>query len=131
MRVRRVVAVAAVFLTACASAHTAGPSNGSSSRKDRNIISADEIANTHERNAYEIIQALRPSMLVNRGPTSLSDPSQGIVVFLDDQRFGDLGSLKQIAYGEVEEIRFLSPAEAQARWGTGYPSGVILVVSKR
>jgi len=131
MRVRRVVAVAAVFLTACASAHTAGSSNGSGSRKDRNVISADEIANTHERNAYEIIQALRPSMLVNRGPTSLSDPSQGIVVFLDDQRFGDLGSLKQIAYGEVGEIRFLSPAEAQARWGPGYPSGVILVVSKR
>src|SRR5690242_2627078 len=123
MRVRRVVAVAAVFLTACASAHTAGPSNTSSSnRKDRNFISADEIANAHERNAYEIIQALRPSMLVNRGPTSLSNPSEGIVVFLDDQRFGDLGTLKQIAYGEVEEIRFLSPAEAQARWGPGYPS---------
>lgn len=129
MHLRRGVVCAAVLLTACASAHTAGPS---SSGKQRNLITADEIANSHERNAYELIQALRPSMLTNRGPTSLSNRSDGgIAVFLDDQRFGDLASLAQIPASDVREIRFLSAGEAQARWGTGYPSGVIQVVSKR
>jgi hypothetical protein len=30
----------------------------------------------------------------------------------------------------VEEIRYLTAAQAQARFGTGYPQGVILVTSR-
>jgi len=52
------------------------------------------------------------------------------VVFLNDQRYGDLSSLDGIEVNSIEEIRYLSAAQAQQRYGMGYPQGVILVTSR-
>jgi hypothetical protein len=117
-----------VFLAACASAN-ARPSSGE--RTQRDVITEAEIAKMPERNAYELIQTLRPSMLVLRGPTSIKNPGKGIAVFLDDQKFSDdVAALKNLPAANIHEIRFVNAGSAQARWGPGYPSGVILVTSK-
>lgn len=129
MHCRRGAWMLLVFLAACASAN-ARPSSGE--RTQRDVITEAEIAKTAERNAYDLIQALRPGMLVQRGPTSIQDPGKGIAVFLDDQKFSDdITALKNLPAANIHEIRFVNAGAAQARWGPGYPSGVILVMTKQ
>ena len=126
MHVRRGVCLIALFLGACASANGARPPAGTSHR-DPNVISADELATVHERTAYELVQVLRPAMLTKRGATSIANGEAGIMVFIDNQRFGDLNSLKQLPTAGIREIRYVSPGEAQAMWGPGYTAGVIAI----
>jgi hypothetical protein len=52
------------------------------------------------------------------------------VVFLDGQRYGDVSSLDAMEVTTIEEVRYLTAAQAQSRFGTGYPQGVILVTSR-
>ena len=120
------VTLAILLLSACA---TSG-AKGTSSRADRNVITAEEISQSTEHNAYNVIRVLRPGMLVTRGNTSITHNDPGIVVFLDGQRFGDLSSLQGIEASSLKEIRYLTASQAQARFGTGYPQGVISLTSK-
>jgi hypothetical protein len=115
-----------LLLSACASAGA----KGSTPRRDRNLITRDEIAKSPEHSALSLIRTLRPGMLNDRGKTSIAHPDPGIVVFLNDQRYGDLASLDAIEVSTIQEIRFLNAAQAQQRYGMGYPQGVILVTSR-
>jgi len=126
MHVRIGVCLLALFLGACASTGGARPPAGASHR-DPNVITSDELATVHERNTYELVQVLRPGMLTKRGATSIATGDVGIMVFLDNQRFGDVNSLRQLPTAGIREIRYLSPGEAQARWGPGYTAGVIAI----
>lgn len=119
-------AVALFALPACASSGV----QRSTSRRDRNVITREEIAQSPEHSVYNVIRTLRPGMLNQRGNTSLANLDPGIVVFLDGQRFGAISSLDGMEASTVEEIRYLGAAEAQARYGTGYPQGVILITSR-
>lgn len=119
-------AVALLTLAACASPGV----QGSTSKRDRNVITRDEIARSPEHSAYNVIRTLRPGMLNQRGNTSIANLDPGIVVFLDGQRYGDVSSLDAMEAATIEEIRYLSAGEAQARFGTGYPQGVILITSR-
>ena len=85
--------------------------------------------------ALEVVQNLRPGMLIPRGvgpdQSGVSATSIPIVVYMDDVRLGDVGSMTNIPAGRVKEIRFLNARDATTRYGTGHSSGVILVVTKR
>lgn len=113
-------------LFACASSGA----NKSGERRDRNVITRAEIEQSSEHSAYNLIRSLRPGMLNTRGNTSIAHQDPGIVVFLDGQRYGDASSLDAMEANTIEEIRYLSAAEAQSRYGTGYPQGVILITSR-
>lgn len=115
-----------LILSACASAGA----NKSGDRRDRYVITREEIAQSPEHSAYNVIRTLRPGMLTQRGNTSIAHQDPGIVVFLDGQRFGDISSLDGMEANTIEEIRYLTAAQAQARFGTGYPQGVILITSR-
>lgn len=123
---RFVFPVLLLVLSACASSNA----NKSGERRDRNVITRAEIERSPEHSAYNVIRTLRPGMLNQRGNTSIANQDPGIVVFLDGQRYGDLSSLDGMEANTVEEIRYLSAAEAQARFGTGYPQGIILVTTR-
>jgi hypothetical protein len=127
MRANRLVIPALLLLlSACASAG----SKSSTERRDRNVITRDEIASSPEHSALNLIRSLRPGMLNERGKTSIANADPGIVIFLDGQRFGDISSLDAMEANTIQEIRYLSAAQAQARFGTGYPQGVILITSR-
>lgn len=126
MRHPLIIPVALLLLTACASAGA----NKSTERRDRNVITRDEIAQSPEHSALTLIRTLRPGMLTDRGKTSIAQQDPGIMVFLDGQRYGDVSSLDAIEVGTIQEIRFLNAAQAQQRYGMGYPQGVILVTSR-
>jgi hypothetical protein len=131
MHRRIAVPLLMLVLAGCASAGGKETTSSPRPNRDRNLITSDEIERSHESNAYLLVQALRPNMLVTRGPTSINLQDPGVVVFLDNQRFGSVESLKTLQPANLSEVRYLSAADAQGRFGVGFPQGVILVTSKR
>jgi hypothetical protein len=126
MRNWLVIPGALLLLSACASSGA----KGSATRPDRNVITSEEIRKSPEHSAFNLIRSLRPGMLHQRGNTSLSNRDPGIVVFLDGQLFGALSSLDGMETATIQEIRYINAGEAQARFGTGYPQGAILITSR-
>lgn len=123
--------------TAAASSAVTAP------RGRADLISATEIAAVAgtAQNALELVQRLRPNMLRTRASTLSSQQSGGmsaegpasvnVIVFLDNQRLGEVATLASIGYDQVKEIRYVNASDATTMWGTGYSSGVIQVILKR
>jgi hypothetical protein len=102
-------------------------------RGNPSIISESEIAATNVSDAYQVVEKLRPNFLHSRGATTLGNAASTStlpIVYVDEARMGDPGSLRQVPISQIKEIRLLSAADATMRWGTGVPNGVILVVTK-
>ncbi len=128
MRANRfIIPTLILLLTACASS---GAKGSSEQRRDRNVITREEISQSPEHNALNMIRSLRPGMLTERGKTSIAQQDPGIVVFLDGQRYGDISSLDGLEVNTIDEVRYLNAAQAQSRFGTGFPQGVILITSR-
>ena len=119
-----VCVTAAVGLAACASAGA-----GTSRPRDYNVITQSEITAQAGDNAYEVITHLRPQYLKTRGRTTLQPPtnpaSEYASVFLDNQFYGDLTSLRNISALDIREIHYLPANEAVTRYGMQYGNGVI------
>ncbi|HEX6314988.1 MAG TPA: hypothetical protein VFZ73_09020 [Gemmatimonadaceae bacterium] len=128
-----------VLVTACGGGGAGGsaqPSTASRIRGPANLITEAEInAGTSYQNALEVVQNLRPQMLIPRGVGSdasgLSAASIPIIVYMDDVRLGEVQSLVNIPSNRIKEIRFMNARDATTRFGTGHSSGVILVVTKQ
>ena len=121
--------LASVALGSCASP---GPgSRDSTSRRDSDLISREELRGLPGGTAYEAVERLRPIWLRSRGPFGLNQPQVLAEVFLDEQHFGPLAYLRQLNLETVEEIRFLDARDATTRFGTGYPGGIIMVFLKK
>lgn len=100
-------------------------------RHSRTSIGADELVATNAGTALEAVERLRPEFLRPRGSSSLSTGAPDVpVVFLDGLRAGGFETLRTLRPTEVELIRFVSAADATTRYGTGYPGGIIEVVTK-
>jgi hypothetical protein len=111
--------------SACTTARSApGPGIG----RNPNIITAEELQQSPARNAYELVQFLRPRWLQKQGAFSLRD-SGDIVVYLDRTRFGGPESLHQIEIGAVSLLRFYNALDAQALFGLSHNYGAIQVVT--
>lgn len=115
-----------------------------------NYITQAELAASGKENMYEAIQVLRPQMLrpsrgassfgAGQGQKSSTEPSQFPEVggpnsslpsvYLDNAKFGEIESLRNVETGRVKEVRLLSAADATTRFGTGVTGGVILLVTK-
>ena len=140
-----------VAITTCALLVANGCSSGTKStaapgptraRVSADLISQAEIAQHSYSTALEIVEGLRPTMLRIRSATitqSSSTPgmaSNGAVsltasVFLDDTRLGEQNQLASIPANTVKEIRYINARDATTLWGTGYPAGVIQVITKK
>jgi len=93
-------------------------------------ITSKELRTVDDRDAYTAISLLRPSLLKNRGYTSilLNTPDQP-EVFIDGMYYGTFDTLHQIPVHELQEIRFLDVGDATIRYGMGHPSGIIDITS--
>ncbi|HEX9562711.1 MAG TPA: hypothetical protein VF981_02020 [Gemmatimonadaceae bacterium] len=125
---RFVVGVMTAMLVGCGggSATPGGapqPVRGSADR----ITEAEINAGVYQQ-ALEVIQNLRPSMLIRRGTVSGFVP---VVAYMDNVRLVELNSLSTIPANQIREIRFINARDATTRYGTGHASGVILVTMKR
>lgn len=107
----------------------ASPGGGGRPSSSRDQISRDEIETTSARNAYEIVEALRPQWLRARGPVGITDPTPNLPdVYIDGTPFGDIEALRTINVDNVQRIHFWGPGPAMVRYGEGHPRGIIEVI---
>jgi hypothetical protein len=153
----RTLALALVALAALA---TAGEAQQKKIKRDRNLISAEELAELQGHNGYEAVEKLRPDWLrraerrltldsprMDRGSPSRSgtEEAQGaespmyadvtasqlkLTVFVDQTEMGSVEELKRLRNDEIREIRFLNGSDAQQRYGPRFAAGVIQVTLK-
>ena len=114
---------------------SAQPATATRIRGAANLITEQEISSSAYQNALEVVQNLRPQMLIARGvgsdATGTLATTIPIIIYMDDVRLGEPSSLSNIPANRVREIRFMNSRDATTRYGTGHSSGVILVITKR
>lgn len=114
--------------TGCA--HHAPTSSPVARPSESGTITSTELRTVDDRDAYTAIALLRPSLLKNRGYTSiLLDTPDQPEVFIDGMYYGPFDTLRQLRVHELEEIRFLDVGDATLRYGMGHPSGIIDIKS--
>jgi hypothetical protein len=98
----------------------------------RDVITAEEIEASKAANAYDAIKKLRGNFLSYRGRTSLHNTSSpDPFVFVDDQAYGPIASLRNIPAIQIETIRLYRTWEAQTKYGAGLMGGAIAVHTKQ
>lgn len=131
--------VAAAAGLACASGSGGGvvPSGTAAApgNSNRAVITGEELSGTHETSLYDAVQRLRPDWLRTRGPSSLAAGMAGnpgpdaVNVYQDAQKLGSVEVLRSMSLVRATSLRYYTAAEAQLRFGTGNPNGVIQIVS--
>ena len=129
MRKLTQLAVFSALLATGVSCASAGPasSTAATSKVNQTLISAEEIAATPNlRDAYEVVQRLRPTWLTKMSTQGVSMSgtniatgqggfvSGGVIVYLDDARMGGLSALKDIPLGLISNIQYMDAATATA-----------------
>ena len=113
MKVRH--ALATLFLLQLVAGVSAAEAQG---RRNRNVITQEEIEKSSATDAYDLIKRLRPQWFTRRGVASgrvttdagggLDDRAE-VVAYVDGIRTGDLTA---IAVELIKEVRFLSASDA-------------------
>ena len=100
---------------------------------DRTRLTSEEIRATTSGRVYtsifDIIQAERPEWLGLRGVRSM-ESEDDIVVYLDGIPVGGMEVLRRARPEAVEAVVYLSPTEAQTRFGMGHTYGAILLTTR-
>ena len=134
----RLGAVLSVIALACAPATASSPSRLVAKHLDEIPQAEVEAASMQFGTAYDIVRALRPTMLMSRGITTARSQSQSpvweadhsIKVYVNGIRYGGVESLATIPSNVVREIRWLSAGDATIRYGTGNVAGAIVVATR-
>jgi len=121
-----------VLILLSAAAIACAPPSGARPARDANVITREELDASVARNAYDAIQNLRPNFLRSRG-TQTFDPtvSTQAAIYLDGQRYGDVTALKSMLVDAIDQIRYLSAADATSRYGTNHTAGAIEVTTRK
>jgi predicted small secreted protein len=117
-------------MTACNSARAIGRvTSGDPMVARSSVVTGQEIAEGYyDSNLLDALQALRPRFLASRGPDGTRLP----VVYVDGVRnLGGTAELRTIQTDHVSQVRYLSAAEANLRFGTGHTGGAIVVALRR
>jgi hypothetical protein len=97
----------------------------------RYVITQEEIEASSASNVYDLIAQLRADFLKDRGPISIrTNQHERAVVFLNDQEYGILETMRNIPIGRVSEIRYYPGTEAVNRFGAQYGGGIVYLVSR-
>ena len=115
------------WLIACAHTQTVSPIH-----TDPDVITEDEIATVNASNAYDIIKKLIGNFLSYRGKTSMLGTSNADpTVYVDDQAYGPISSLRTIPASQATSIRMYRSWDAMTKYGQGNMGGVIAVNTKQ
>jgi hypothetical protein len=128
MSARWLFALVPAVILACAR-----PQLGPGEMSNSQFISEDEVAQSRESNAYDVIHKLRANFLSYRGETSF-DKSRSApypTVYLDGQEFGSINILRTIPTSEISSIRLYRSWEATTKFGTGNMGGVIAITTRQ
>lgn len=120
-----VLAAVPLLFVACSS----GPRSRPAPIQQR-VITTAEINAVQYPTAYDVVQALRPLWLNNRGRTSITQ-RESVKVYLDDSLLGEPEQLKNVTARSISSMRFLDANEATLRWGLDHGQGAIMVRTLR
>lgn len=100
-------------------------------RRNPNVLTADEIAATHESSAYQAVARLRSRWLRER-PGSDHDLSGDdvIQVYRNGQLAGGVEALREITADDVATIEWVPPIQSRTRFGPRASHGAIVVTDK-
>lgn len=123
--------VASLLLGVCG-CQSAG-AGGTSARGSPTLITQEELEELPPLTVFQAVERLRPAWIRGRASTIRgADPQRYRAnVFVDGIPEGDLEALQRLIVRNVREIRFYSSSDATTRFGTGYPGGVIEVLTKK
>jgi hypothetical protein len=117
----------AVILVACSP-----PRLGPGQVSDSQLITEEEIEASRGTNAFEVIRKVRANFLTYRGETSVRGQSRPYpTVYLDDQEFGPIETLRTIPAGQISSIRLYRSWEAGTKFGAHNTGGVIAISTKQ
>ena len=120
-----------VFLaSSCAPATRASDNDEGEPRSSASRLVRVDLMNSGENNLFDAISRLRPRWLQVRSRTSVQGATP-IIVFRDNARIGGVENLRGMRIEGIQEVRFIRATDATTRWGMGYGSGVIEVISSR
>jgi hypothetical protein len=116
-----------VVLLGCA------PSRVAPGAYDPNLITEDEIVDSHAATAYDVIHKLRGNFLSYRGKISIYSPATVSMptVYVDEQRYGDINILSSIPAEVIATIRLYRAWDATTRYGINNASGVIAITTRQ
>src|SRR6266550_4230645 len=145
--------LALLFVAGALACASASANRGSGQPMDPNIITRAQIeAAGLGLTAYDVVKHIRPNLLTSRGQTSMNSgqcdtsavaeprvtaaclrqaASAYPHVYVDGLAYGDLNSLKNLTSAQIGEIRFYTVSEAQTKFGSGNPAGVIAIATSR
>ena len=95
------------------------------------IISQQDVINSRGLTAYDVIRKVHANFLSYRGENSFIDRGASMpMVFLDDQVFGPVSTLRNIPAAQIAEIRLYRSWEAVLKYGSGLPAGAISIKTR-
>ena len=123
------ILIVGTVVTACAATnHTTRPVLSAG----RDVITAAEIVASRVTDVYQAVAQLRPEFLRRRAISTIpAFSAPDVTVYLDDLPFGGPESLRGIPLERVRLIRYISPNEADLRWGGTHVAGAILVTTMK
>jgi hypothetical protein len=137
-----------IVAAACATSGAATSSASAAAKTSPNLISTAEIDANNLRDAYEVVQRLRPTWLtrstasvVNMGGSTpqtrtsngYAGASGGLVVYLDNAKMGGPDALRDIPASTIGTIQYMDAATATATLaglGSDVITGAIVVHSR-
>ena len=126
----RGIIIAAVVGAITVACHAQEPTPGIAPHS-RNVILQDEIDSTRSSNVYDLIARTRGDFLKDRGSVSIkTNQHSRAVVFLNDQEYGIIETLRNVLPNLIGEIRYFSGTDAVSRFGAQYGGGVIQLISR-
>jgi hypothetical protein len=120
-------AVAALFLLQLA----VGVSAAEAQRRNRNVITQEEIEEATAGDAYELVRKLRPAWFSSRGIASGSEFAGAMGWFIDGMRIQSEDQLRSLIVERIKEVRYYNMSDATNRFGTGLTAGAIEFTTKR
>ncbi len=126
--IRSALVGATLALSACAPSGPRPEYENIAPRRDRNVLTEEEIVESRATDAYSAVRFTRSAWLL---PKVVSTRQLTALVYVDGTRAGGIDVLSQYNTGMIREIRYLSAGEATTRFGTGNGAGAIVVTLKR
>lgn len=101
-------------------------------KRSPDLITLEEIQAfaPNAQTAYDIVKQLRSLWLQQRGPSSMTQTSRDVQVYVNGINRGGPSALAEIRGSEVRELQPLRGLDASQRYGVDHENGAILVKLK-
>lgn len=99
----------------------------------RNVVTAQELAVAGDADLHDALTRLRPAILRSRiGGGTTGVQALPVTVYLDGvQMVEGIDHLREIAARNIQEVRYLEPQQANARFGGNNGGGALMITTKK